>query len=354
LSCWLIADNIGKMIKPLPHSNNGNASFLSVAVLRFQRLFDRFTLNRVAAFAGNLALCYKSGMGAAEGLRTAGRSLGVNSEKLLSPVIAQVEDGSMLWESLEPLAPQFPPYFLPALRCGEVSGRTDEVLGYLETHCRLLIEPTKAMRNSWLFPLIIFVAGSLIQLAAYFFLAPWWESMTQLGNMLATFAMIAAFMLTLVCVPQAKTPLDHLVLKLPVIGPAHRDLALNRFFHAFSLLYSTSGMRVEDMIALACPVVTNIALHDDLFRSHAVIEQQGTMSEAFGKTKLVTGSHLAIIQTGEEAGKLEEAFNQISKDTAATLQHRLTKLNAVLFRVVMAAVMLSVSATIASLVMRFG
>ena len=38
---------------------------------------------------------------------------------------------------------------------------------------------------------------------------------------------------------------------MPVIGPAERELTLNRFFHAMNLLYSTGGRRVEQMIHLA-------------------------------------------------------------------------------------------------------
>ena len=76
----------------------------------------------------------------------------------------------------------------------------------------------------------------------------------------ATHAMVAVVVFVVVYVPKLKVPIDALVLSLPVIGRARRELALSRFFHVFNLLYSTGGMRVEHMITLAASVVTNLAV----------------------------------------------------------------------------------------------
>ena len=66
-----------------------------------------------------------------------------------------------------------------------------------------------------------------------------------------------------------------------MIGPAERELTINRFFHAMNLLYSTGGRHVEEMIRLAADSVENSVLRADFLRAARVMESGGTIGEAF-------------------------------------------------------------------------
>jgi type II secretory pathway component PulF len=138
---------------------------------------------------------------------------------------------------------------------------------------------------------------------------------------------------------------------LPIIGLVERELAVNRFFHSFNMLYATGGMRVEAMIRLASQAVGNLVIRKDLVRAAGVIEAGGTISDAFAAPKTVTPDRHATIVAGEEGGKLEDAFNTISRATAESVQYRLKTFNEISYRIVAAAVVFSIAATVMGLVM---
>lgn len=317
-------------------------------------LHVRFALEKVSLFAGHMSTCLSTGMGVPESLKLAGRSVcAPHQQHLMDAAIKRSKSGMALHESLQPLASRLPSFFIPVVRCGEESGRTDDVLRYLEEHCRLLVRPTKAMRNTWLYPMVILLAGSVVKLVAYLLIAPLPTALAFAGNMITTYATVAIVLFFVIFVPQVKAPLGRLILTLPVIGAAHRELALNRFFHALNLLYSTGGMRVEQMIKLAAPVVTNLSLREDLMRSSILIEKGGTISEAFQAPAVIDADQRTTIHAGEESGKLDEAFDAISRQTGESVQFRLAGLNQLLLRIVMASVAFSVAATVGSLFVHF-
>lgn len=164
-------------------------------------------------------------------------------------------------------------------------------------------------------------------------------------------AIVVAFFLY---VPDAKKIQDEVKLVLPVIGQAERELAMNRFFHAMSMLYSTSGQRVEEMIRLAAGSADNRALRDDFLRAAAVIEKGGTIAEAFMAPATIPGELKGILLAGDHAGKLETALDTAARLTAESAQFRLLTFRKFFVRVIAAAVVFSLSMTIMSLVMMRG
>ena len=315
-------------------------------------LFKKIPLEELSRFAGNLATCLAAGIRVPEGLRTCTRS----SATALLPQIAEAAaehtaSGMELSDALEPDQRHFPPFFIPMIRCGERVGRLDEALRYLEEHCRLLGPPTRMMRNTWLYPLVIVLFGSVVKTLAYALLAPVSQTLSYVIHTLFNYGILAAVFWFFLAAAEAKRILDHLKLVLPLIGQVERELALNRFFHSFNMLYSTGGTRVEAMIRLAARAIGNTVVRDDVLRAAEVIEGKGTITDAFAATTTVTADQKATIGAGEQAGKLEDAFAAISRATAESVQFRLKAFQQVFFRIVMFVVTLSVAGTLLSLIM---
>jgi type IV pilus assembly protein PilC len=316
------------------------------------RISRKIPLEELSRFAGNLGTCLEAGIRVPQSLRTCTRS----SSTALLPRIAEAAaqragSGMELSDALEPHQRHFPPFFIPMIRCGERVGRLDEALRYLEEHCRLLGPPSRMMRNTWLYPLVIVLFGSLVKALAYLFLAPISQTFSYVIDTLFNYGILAVVVWFFLAVPEAKRILDHLKLFLPVIGPVERELALNRFFHSFNMLHSTSGMRVEAMIRLAAQAIGNAVVRDDVLRAAAVVEAKGTITEAFAVPKTITVEQQATIGAGEQAGKLEDALAALSRATAESVRARLKVFQEVFFRIVMFLVTLSVAGTLLSLIM---
>ena len=90
---------------------------------------------------------------------------------------------------------------------------------------------------------------------------------------------------------------------MPVIGPAERELTMNRFFHAMNVLYSTGGRRVEEMIRLAADSAENLALRADFLRAAEIIESGGSIGEAFSAVASIPLGYQGDHRGGRGSGK---------------------------------------------------
>lgn len=316
---------------------------------------EKIPLEQVALFCGNLATCLRAGLNIPASLRASTRSApNAALREIIERAAEQAAAGQGLADALEPWQHRFPAFFLPVLRCGEKSGRIDEAAAYLERHCRLLAGPARVMRNTWLVPLGIMLCGSLISMVACLFLAPFRATLAYVADTAMFYGIVAVVAAIVLYVPDAKRILDELKLVLPLIGQAERELAMNRFFHAMNMLYSTSGQRVEQMIRLAAESADNLALRNDFLRAAVVIEKGGTIAEAFMAPATISGDLKGILLAGDHAGKLETALDTVARLTAESAQFRLRAFQQFFFRAVTAAVVFSMATTIWSLVMMRG
>ena len=112
-------------------------------------------------------------------------------------------------------------------------------------------------------------------------------------------------------------------LLVPMLGLAVRDLAMNQFFHAFNLLYSTGGRRVEEMIRLAAATVENLAV-----RARPSLARPRSSNPA-GRFPMPSGAHVYPHGAprndlgGRRGGQAEAAFETVCRVTAETVQYSL-------------------------------
>jgi MSHA biogenesis protein MshG len=309
-------------------------------------MFMQIPFEQLSTFCANLATCLSAGLGVPASLRTSVRSSGHGVLKGIVETAAEgTASGVELSKALEPSKDRFPPFFLPVVRCGEQSGRLDEAFRYLARHCHLMVRPSRMVRNAWLFPLVIVLTGSVIKIALVAAFAPLAFTGTYVASTLMSYALAAALAGIVFFVPWTRTILDHVKLAVPVVRPTECDLAVNRFFQALNLVYSTGGVRVEAMIRLAARSVGNRVIRSDLVRAADAIEAGGTLSDALHASQFISCEYKEMICVGEEAGKLDRAFDTVARLTEESLEHRLNIFNMVFQRIVSSSVTLSIALT---------
>jgi type II secretory pathway component PulF len=314
-------------------------------------LFKRIPYDRLSVFCGNVATCLSAGMRVPESLRISVRHGPSPVVKRIAESAAeQTASGTALSEALEPSADRFPAFFLPVIRCGEVSGRLDETFAYLGRHCALLVKPARLVRSLWLYPLIIIVTGSILKITLVTALAPWATAVSYARDTLADYAIAAIVVAIALVAPQTKAIFDRAKMALPVIRETECDLATNRFFHAMNLVYCTGGMRVESMIRMAARSVDNRLIGDDLLQSATIIESGGTIAEAFAAPRTVSEENKELVRTGEVAGRLEYSFATICRMTEQALEFRITTFNEIFLRIVGSVIVLSIVFTLMGLI----
>jgi type IV pilus assembly protein PilC len=317
-------------------------------------MFGKIAFSQLSVFCGNVATCLSSGLGVPESLRTSVRYSPHRGLKPIAEAAAErVASGMELSEALQPDGHRFPAFFLPVVRCGEESGRLDEAFAYLGEHCALLVKPSRLVRDTWLFPILIVAAGSIITIGMVTAFAPRAVALAYAGDTLAAYAIAAIVAAIALTAPQIKALFDRAKLAFPVLRETECDLATNRFFHALNLVYRTGGPRVETMIRLAARSIANRAIRDDLVESARRIEAGATIADAFTAPKIIPEEYKEMVRTGDEAGRLEQAFATICRLTVQSLEHRLTMFNAIFLRILGYAVVASVAGTALWLAMSY-
>ncbi|TWU60555.1 Type II secretion system protein F [Rubripirellula tenax] len=256
----------------------------------------------------------------------------------------KVAGGSSIAEALASGEPRLPPFFLPVVRAGEMSGRLDEAFGFLESHCRLLAGPATALRKLWLFPVLIMLFGSAIKVLMHLGLGSVGGAITTLLVEAFSWVQLAVIVAVVLMTP-VRYFFDQVRLAIPFVGALEREIAVHRFFRVMSLLYGVGGHRVEMMIQTAAKTVSNEAARSDLLQAGSAIENGATIAEAFRRVKMLTDDEKATIDVGEMSGVLERSFDQISNDTGSSMLAKLNIIQPILVRIVTAMVAMSIIGT---------
>lgn len=298
--------------------------------------------DRLALFSGTLATCVETGLALPASLEHARRAL--NGTGLANPIQDVADDvrrGESLADALTTHCHSLPPFYIPVIEAGERTGRLDESLRFLEAHCRVLERPTKAVRNLWLVPLAVILAGTILRFLVLLLGGSWSGLLAFLWGSLTSYAMLGAMLFILFSAP-FRPLIDFLKLHVPFVGALERDLNASRFFHALEMLHAAAGHRVEQMIRVATRTVNNQLLQADLEEVATHIERGSTIAEAFDETSYLTPQQKQMITTGEMSGTLEHSYRLIANEAAEKLEVRLALVQFWSVRIMIVFVSLSV------------
>lgn len=297
---------------------------------------------KLGRFSGNLATLLEAGIGIEKGLDSSKRSLGpTRFGGAIEAAQSRVRQGAALHEALAAEPAPWPRFYLPILAAGEQTGRTDESLRFLEHHCKLLAGPAHAVRNAWLFPLVILLLGTAIDLGVMLFSLNLSGFLVTAVSSLRGYAVLGLVAIVLIA-PVFRPLVDPVKLALPWLGEAERELAMNRFFQVFAMMYATGGRRVDAMIRLSARCVSNVAIRNDFLRAAAQIELGESLPQAFDATRYVTSSEKEVIAAGDLSGTLEKAFERIAYETGEKLNMRMKVVTQVATRITLLMVVGSV------------
>ena len=321
-----------------------------MALLRIPML--RPPYRAIAMFVGNLATCLHGGVGLEQSVKTCGRSLQATQfGHVVDGAMQAIRNGATQSDSLDARGARWPPFFLPVLRAGEQSGRVDESLRYLEHHCRMLDGPAQSLQQAWLYPVVVFVAGLVVQFVAHLMLGSARSAFGILFGALVQVAVLGAIAF-IALGPLFKHSVDRIRMLVLFVKDFDRELAVNRFFRILSLMVASGGPRVEAMIELAARTVPNLAVRHDLLQAAAEIRRGNPLADAFAACRYLTHDEKASLAVGDVTGMFERACERISDTAGEHLQTRCERFQGVALRLTMWLVVGSVTMTILRLMLR--
>ena len=256
-------------------------------------------------------------------------------QNVIGALIAEIEGGKMLSQSMAQYPDVFSNVFVSLVRAGEQTGKLPEVFENMAATFKWqdeLISQTKRLIAYPLFVLVV-VMGAVTFLMMYLvpqmvsflhnmgqelplqtrilifisntFVNYWW----LIFSLPVLFVVLMSFWVKQS--PEARYRFDYVMLHLPVTGDIMQKIILARFARYFALMYQT-GIPILDAIKTCEDIVANRVVADALSRAHQQINAGDSMSESFHNAGLFPPLVVRMIKVGENTGALDRSLLKIS------------------------------------------
>jgi len=335
-------------------------------------------------FTRQLATMVGSGLALLEALEVLGEQAESPGMKLTcSRLVSEVRGGVDLSTAMESCPKAFDGLYISMVRAGEVSGQMDTILvrlaEYLESSDRLRSEIRSAMTYPCISLFLVLGITSFLMLGvvpgfrAVFesldcelpgitkftlntadFLKEHWILVFG-GGILSVVGLIV-FKKT----EQGSQMFDRFSLRVPIIGPLVRKVALARFSRTFATLIR-SGVPIMATLDIVASTAGNSAVAKVVLDSRESVRSGNQLSEPLSRSKVFPPMVVRMISIGERTGSLEillekiaEFYDQQVKSAVKSLTSMIEPILISVMGVIVGGVVLSVFLPILEVVGKLG
>jgi general secretion pathway protein F len=299
-------------------------------------VFDRVKPQDIAILTRQLATLIKAGIPLAEALAAlVEQATSPKLQRILAEVRTKVNEGQSLGDAFGEHPKVFPPLYVNMVRAGEASGNLDQVLrrltDFLDNQVKLKAKVTGAM----VYPIVMAVVGILITGMLMVVVVPkiteifddlgkalpwntqllifvsritgdyWWALIIVTGGLITAFIYWKKS-------PNGKPRWDALTLKLWVVGPLIRMIAISRFARTLGTLLH-SGVPLLEAMEIVKHLLGNEVLIQVVEDARVAIREGESIATQLAKSGHFPPMVTRMIAVGERAGELEEMLENVAQ-----------------------------------------
>ena len=287
-------------------------------------------------FTRQLATMVGSGLALLEALEVLGDQAESKGMKLTCQrLVSEVRAGVDLSTAMETCPKAFEPLYVSMVRAGEVSGQMDTILVRLAEYLEAANQLRSEIRSAMTYPVIslFLVLGitTFLMLGVVPGFRTVFESLdTELpaitkftlnsadflkehwaivfGGMF--FSAVGVFMFKKT--KQGAELFDKFALRVPVIGPLVRKIALARFSRTFATLIR-SGVPIMATLDIVADTAGNSVVSQVVLDSRESVRSGNQLSEPLSRSKVFPPMVVRMIAIGERTGSLETLLEKIAE-----------------------------------------
>jgi type IV pilus assembly protein PilC len=255
-------------------------------------------------------------------------------------ILAALEYGDDLEDALKKETATFPPLFTALAVVGEQTGMLPEVFHELEDYFRLQQRLRRQFISQITMPAIQLVAAIFVVAGVIWIFGMIADmnpeargldptglgsgTTSALGFLCGAFGLIGAVLAAYVVGQRLlrQGTIDGMLLRVPVVGPCLRALAVTRFCLALRLTLETA-MPIARALRLSFRATGNSAFEAAADTAQRSVKSGEELTVALARTHLFPEQFGHVIAVGEESGKLTEVLEQQSKQYAEESEMRL-------------------------------
>jgi len=293
----------------------------------------RLSRAQTAMFIRELATAVNAGLPLVQALRTIARQGATDARRaVLDHLIDAVEHGRPLSEAMRSYGPPFTELIVSLVGAGEVAGRLGEVLKQTAYLLDRDVRLRRSLLGALLYPLIVAGAVGVAVVIVVTVIVP--RVLGAVAGQIQTLPLptrivegFAAFvgswwwLLALALVGAVfgwrwarqqrvgRERIDAALLRLPVVGPALRDVAVARFARTLGTL-TGAGLPVLSSLRVTKQTLGNRAMETAVERVCEQVASGRTIAEPLERSGWFPPLLVQIVGLGEQTGRLDEMLAQ--------------------------------------------
>ncbi len=300
------------------------------------KIFKKVSLRDKVIFTQELSVMLRSGFPLVPALKILERQ---TENKYLAQTINQIAEevkgGATLSSSIEKRPDIFPSLYGQVVKSGEKSGKLANVLLKLASDLSKNYDLTAKIKGALVYPIFILATLVVVIIIIMIFVIPQLEDLfREVGATLplatrillggSNFIINFWWLIIIVIVglfffyqwakkiPEVKSVIDSMKLKIPVFGQLQKKVYLARFTRTLATLTS-AGLPVLDTFETLTELTDNVHLQNDLTQAARKIEAGSPIGKSLGESKNFPPLICEMISVGEKAGNLDYVLRNLSK-----------------------------------------
>src|SRR6202045_4011566 len=256
-------------------------------------------------------------------------------QKIFNGVRGSVEGGATLSVSMKQYEKVFDPLYYNMVEAGETGGILDTILQRLSTYIEKNVKLKRAVRSAMIYPIsVLSIAGMVITLLLWKVVPIFVELFNGLGVdlplptriviALSRFVgsiyggmIVVLFIGAVVALkfwygtPQGRFVLDTVVLKVPMVGPLMRKIAVARFTRTLGTLIS-SGVPILEGLDITARTSGNAVIERAIIQTRKAVEAGRSLVDPLKETDVFPGMVTQMIGVGEQTGAMDAMLQKIA------------------------------------------
>lgn len=294
-------------------------------------------------------------------------------KKMVTNMARDIEGGASFSQALGKYPETFPLLYVSMVKAGEAGGNLDIVLVRYAAYAESQSDLKKKIGEALFYPLtllvlsigvILFIVTSVIPKFMEIYLAAkidlplftliLYKTGTGLKKywylifffVLATWLGLRYYLRT----KQGRFLFDKFKLKIPVVGPLFRQLAISRFARTMGTLVS-SGVPVLETLDIVKDVIGNEVLKRTIEEVSASVERGEKIGEHLKRSGQFPPDTVQMITVGEETGNLDLMLNKVADFYTTSLGYAIRRLTTVFEQISLMVIGLIITLVMLSLIL---
>ena len=297
------------------------------------------------------------------------------SRRLFSALRASVTEGRSLAQSMEAFPGDFPDWISASVAAGEQSGKLEQVLDRLADYSERRQATRSTVILTLIYPVVVAIIAIAVIATMMVYVVPRVVQVFEQGHQtlpLLTRGLIATsdvlqnygglLLLALLLLvsggawmmrsDRVRFRLQHVAMKLPLVGRLWRSVNTSRFTRTLSLLIGSAVPLVE-ALPVAARVMPGLPMRQAVEKATAQVREGAPLSRALAQSELFPPMVIRLVASGEKSGQLEAMLEKaasseeqnldlVSRTVISLLQPALILLVGLFVLVVVLAIMLPI------------